>query len=117
MGTAPPFPNARMNVQKADYRMCSNCHARTLTHTQHTHSSLSSVEPPKVWFDLKLPAPVIDEVRLSSLQLEAVVYACQQHKNILADGSRGGYLVGKSSFEREREKVEDLKGGGHLLII
>ena len=64
------------------------------THT-HTHSSLSSVEPPKVWFDLKLPAPVIDEVRLSSLQLEAVVYACQQHKNILADGSRGGYLVGK----------------------
>ena len=88
------------------------------THT-HTHSSLSSVEPPKVWFDLKLPAPVIDEVRLSSLQLEAVVYACQQHKNILADGSRGGYLVGKSNSEREGgrereggEREEWGRGGG-----
>jgi hypothetical protein len=70
-----------------------------------------------VWFDLKLPAPVIDEVRLSSLQLEAVVYACQQHKNILADGSRGGYLVGKSSSEREGERDKNRereRGGGSL---
>ena len=52
---------------------------------------------------------MIDEVRLSSLQLEAVVYACQQHKNILADGSRGGYLVGKS---REGEGEGGRKGEG-----
>ena len=48
-----------------------------------------------MWFDLKLPSPVIDEIRLSSLQLEAIVYACQQHKNILTDGSRAGFLVGE----------------------
>ena len=58
-------------------------------------SSLSNVEPPQVWFDLKLPPHVIDEVQLSSLQLEAVVYACQQHMNILSDGSRAGFLIGE----------------------
>lgn len=59
------------------------------------NSSLSSVEPPQVWFDLKLPSHVIEEVQLSSLQLEAVVYACQQHMNILSDGSRAGFLIGE----------------------
>jgi hypothetical protein len=57
-------------------------------------SSLSSVEPPQVWFDLKLPPHVIEQVQLSSLQLEAVVYACQQHMNLLSDGSRAGFLIG-----------------------
>ena len=47
-----------------------------------------------MWFDLKLPIPVIEECKLSSLQLESIVYACQQHMNILADGSRAGFLVG-----------------------
>ena len=47
-----------------------------------------------MWFDLKLPAHVIEEVQLSSLQLEAVTYACQQHMNILSDGSRAGFLIG-----------------------
>ena len=61
----------------------------------HPHSSLSSVEPPQVWFDLKLPSHVIEEVALSSLQLEGVIYACQQHMNILSDGSRAGFLIGK----------------------
>ncbi len=73
-----------------------------------------------MWFDLKLPAPVIDEVRLSSLQLEAVVYACQQHKNILADGSRGGYLVGKSREGgkgiRKGEREGERRGEASLLI-
>ena len=58
-------------------------------------SSLSSVAPPSVWFDLKLPDDIVDECKLSSLQLEAIVYACQQHMNILTDGSRAGYLIGK----------------------
>lgn len=48
-----------------------------------------------MWFDLKLPQEVIEERKLSSLQLEAVVYACQQHMNILADGTRAGFLIGK----------------------
>ena len=41
-----------------------------------------------IWQDL------IDEVRLSSLQLEAVTYACQQHDQILPDGNRAGFLIG-----------------------
>ncbi|XP_065892542.1 protein strawberry notch homolog 1-like isoform X2 [Dysidea avara] len=57
-------------------------------------SSLSSVAPPSVWFDLKLPSEVVDECKLSALQLEAIVYSCQQHMNILTDGSRAGYLIG-----------------------
>ena len=48
-----------------------------------------------MYFDLKFPESVIEEVRLSSLQLEAVVYACQQHMNILSDGTRAGFLIGK----------------------
>ena len=48
-----------------------------------------------MWFDLKLPQEVIEERKLSSLQLEAVVYACQQHMNILADGTRAGFLIGE----------------------
>ena len=58
-------------------------------------NSLSSVAPPSVWFDLKLPSEVVNECKLSALQLEAIVYACQQHMNILTDGSRAGYLIGK----------------------
>ncbi len=61
----------------------------------YLYSSLASVEPPQVWFDVKFPETVIEEVRLSSLQLETIVYACQQHMNILADGTRAGFLVGK----------------------
>jgi len=52
------------------------------------------VDPPDVYFDLKLPREVIEGGKLSSLQLESVVYACQQHMNILADGTRAGFLVG-----------------------
>ena len=58
------------------------------------HSSLSSVEAPDIYFKLKLPQDVINSGKLSSLQLESVVYACQQHMNILSDGTRAGFLVG-----------------------
>ncbi|XP_074602022.1 protein strawberry notch isoform X2 [Brevipalpus obovatus] len=57
-------------------------------------SSLSSVHPPDVWYRLAIPEDIIDEGRLSALQLEAIVYACQQHENILPDGSRSGFLIG-----------------------
>ena len=59
-------------------------------------SSLSSVEPPGVYFDLKLPQETIQMGKLSALQLESVIYASQQHMNILPDGTRAGFLVGKS---------------------
>lgn len=57
-------------------------------------SSLSSVEPPEVYFNLQLPPEGVESGKLSSLQLESVIYACQQHMNILADGTRAGFLVG-----------------------
>lgn len=57
-------------------------------------SSLSSVHPPDVWYRLAIPEDIIDEGRLSALQLEAIVYACQQHENFLPDGSRSGFLIG-----------------------
>ena len=81
---SPCLPHLPSLPSLSFYRTCCICFP----------SSLSSVEPPQVWFDLKLPQHVIDEVRLSSLQLEAVVYSSQQHMNILADGSRAGFLVG-----------------------
>ncbi|EDV22204.1 uncharacterized protein TRIADDRAFT_29150, partial [Trichoplax adhaerens] len=57
-------------------------------------SSLSSVLPPDITYNLNLPKSVIANGMLSSLQLEAVVYACQQHNTWLADGRRAGFLIG-----------------------
>ena len=57
-------------------------------------SSLSSVRPPDVYYRLAIPEDVVDEGKLSALQLEAIVYACQQHEVTLPDGSRAGFLIG-----------------------
>lgn len=57
-------------------------------------SSLSSVQPPDVWYNLSIPEEVIDRGLLSALQLEAITYACQQHETILPDGTRAGFLIG-----------------------
>ncbi|KAH6933665.1 hypothetical protein HPB50_017430 [Hyalomma asiaticum] len=57
-------------------------------------SSLSSVQPPPVWYNLSIPEEVIDRGLLSALQLEAIVYASQQHEVLLPDGSRAGFLIG-----------------------
>ena len=51
-------------------------------------ASLASVEPPEVWYNTSLPEDIIEERKLSALQLEAVVYAAQQHEQMLADGNR-----------------------------
>merc|ERR1719189_1704807 len=57
-------------------------------------ASLASVEPPEVWYELSLPAEVINERKLSALQLEGIVYASQQHEHFLPDGNRAGFLIG-----------------------
>uniref|UniRef100_T1IRW6 Strawberry notch n=1 Tax=Strigamia maritima TaxID=126957 RepID=T1IRW6_STRMM len=57
-------------------------------------SSLSSVHPPDVWYNLCIPEECIDYRYLSALQLEAIVYASQQHDQFLRDGTRAGYLIG-----------------------
>ncbi|KAM5192737.1 protein strawberry notch homolog 2 isoform 1-T1 [Mantella aurantiaca] len=57
-------------------------------------STLSSVPPPDVTYTLSLPNSIIDRGLLSALQLEAIVYACQQHEVILPSGQRAGFLIG-----------------------
>ncbi|KAL7377325.1 hypothetical protein ABVT39_025953 [Epinephelus coioides] len=57
-------------------------------------SSLSSVNPPDVWYRLSIPEEVIDNGCLSALQLEAITYAAQQHETFLPSGDRAAYLIG-----------------------
>lgn len=37
-------------------------------------SSMSSVLPPDIWYRLSIPEEIIDEGKLSALQLESIVY-------------------------------------------
>merc|ERR1719394_1362776 len=48
-------------------------------------ASMASVEPPDVWYKLALPSEVINEGKLSALQLESITYASQQHEQMLRD--------------------------------
>ncbi|XP_061589837.1 protein strawberry notch homolog 1 isoform X2 [Cololabis saira] len=57
-------------------------------------SSLSSVNPPDVWYRLSIQEEVIDSGWLSALQLEAITYAAQQHETFLPSGDRAAYLIG-----------------------
>merc|ERR1719193_755635 len=57
-------------------------------------ASLASVEPADVWYELSFPEEVINQRKLSALQLESIVYASQQHEQILPDGNRAGFLIG-----------------------
>ncbi|XP_056874617.1 protein strawberry notch homolog 1 isoform X1 [Takifugu flavidus] len=57
-------------------------------------SSLSSVNPPDVWYRVSIPEETIDRGCLSALQLEAITYAAQQHETFLPGGERAGYLIG-----------------------
>uniref|UniRef100_A0A8C3A5P5 Protein strawberry notch homolog 1 n=1 Tax=Cyclopterus lumpus TaxID=8103 RepID=A0A8C3A5P5_CYCLU len=57
-------------------------------------SSLSSVNPPEVWYRLSISEEVIDRGCLSALQLEAITYAAQQHETFLPSGDRAAYLIG-----------------------
>jgi hypothetical protein len=55
---------------------------------------MSAVSPPDIWYDLQLPPSVVENNLLSALQLEAVVYACQRHEQLLPSGLRAGFLIG-----------------------
>ncbi|KAM9111818.1 protein strawberry notch homolog 2 isoform 2-T4 [Pangshura tecta] len=57
-------------------------------------STLSSVPPPDITYTLSLPSSIADDGLLSALQLEAIVYACQQHEVLLPNGQRAGFLIG-----------------------
>lgn len=43
------------------------------------NATLAAVLPPDITYNLALPANIIAEGKLSSLQLEAIVYGCQRH--------------------------------------
>ena len=43
------------------------------------NSTLASVEPPDITYNLAMPADILSEGKLSNLQLEAIVYGCQRH--------------------------------------
>lgn len=57
-------------------------------------SSLSSVSPPDIDYRLHIPEEIFDTGRLSALQLESIVYACQKHETFLPNQSRAGFLIG-----------------------
>uniref|UniRef100_A0AAY4EKF1 Protein strawberry notch homolog 2 n=1 Tax=Denticeps clupeoides TaxID=299321 RepID=A0AAY4EKF1_9TELE len=57
-------------------------------------STLSSVPPPDITYTVSLPESTISRGFLSALQLEAIIYACQQHEVILQNGQRAGFLIG-----------------------
>uniref|UniRef100_A0A3P8SIS9 Protein strawberry notch homolog 2 n=1 Tax=Amphiprion percula TaxID=161767 RepID=A0A3P8SIS9_AMPPE len=57
-------------------------------------NTLSSVPPPDITYTLSIPESTISSGLLSALQLEAVIYACQQHEVILQNNQRAGFLIG-----------------------
>ncbi|XP_060762282.1 protein strawberry notch homolog 2a isoform X2 [Neoarius graeffei] len=57
-------------------------------------STLSSVPPPDITYTLSIPDNTIRTGLLSALQLEAIIYACQQHEVILQNNQRAGFLIG-----------------------
>ncbi|KAM9763148.1 strawberry notch homolog 2b isoform 2-T2 [Menidia menidia] len=57
-------------------------------------NTLSSVPPPDITYNLSIPESTINSGQLSALQLEAVIYACQQHEVILQNNQRAGFLIG-----------------------
>ena len=60
------------------------------THTRHTHAHTRSPATRSI----HLPRRTIISGAVSSAQLEAVVYANQQHELFLADRTRRGFLIG-----------------------
>ncbi|XP_070688353.1 si:ch73-63e15.2 isoform X3 [Pempheris klunzingeri] len=57
-------------------------------------NTLSSVPPPDITYTLSIPEKTISCGLLSALQLEAIIYACQQHEVILQNDQRAGFLIG-----------------------
>lgn len=57
-------------------------------------ASMAAVEPPDIRYTPKLNKKIISDGKLSSLQLEAVIYAGQRHEHRLPNGSRAGVFIG-----------------------
>jgi|GEM_PF-1317947 len=57
-------------------------------------STMASVLAPDVTYTPNLPPEVVQEGRLSDVQMEAVTYAGQRHSQTMADGKTPGYWIG-----------------------
>ncbi|MGD9560846.1 MAG: strawberry notch family protein [Pyrinomonadaceae bacterium] len=55
---------------------------------------LANVEPPPITYRPHLPKDLCTEAKLSSMQIERIIYAGQAHEQRLADGSRAGISIG-----------------------
>ncbi|XP_066924417.1 uncharacterized protein [Clytia hemisphaerica] len=57
--------------------------------------ALAAQALPQSTYDLKasLPKEILKEGKLSDLQLEGILYACQRHQLILPDGKRSGFFL------------------------
>ena len=75
-------------------------------------SSLSSVEPPDIWYNLSIPEHIIDYCQLSALQLETIVYSSQKHETFLPSGERAGFLVGQCVLWCDHNLYSRTQAGG-----
>ncbi|XP_020810119.1 protein strawberry notch homolog 1 isoform X2 [Drosophila serrata] len=75
-------------------------------------ATLSSVELPDITYELSLPARTTS--CLSALQLEAVVYACQAHEQILPSGERAGFLLGDGAGVGKGRTIAGIIYDNHL---
>lgn len=59
-------------------------------------SSLSAIPLPRSDYPLwdALPSSIVEAGKLSSLQLEGVLYACSRHLEILPSNERAGFFIG-----------------------
>ncbi|XP_060078626.1 uncharacterized protein LOC132558114 [Ylistrum balloti] len=60
---------------------------------------LASLLPPEPVYPLadSLPREMITTCKLSSLQLEGILYACQRHQTLLPNGQRAGFFIGDAA--------------------
>lgn len=57
-------------------------------------SSMAAVIPPEITYRPHLAQDIVNDGRLSDIQVERVIYAGQRHEQRLADDSRAGFFVG-----------------------
>ncbi|KAH3812323.1 hypothetical protein DPMN_140752 [Dreissena polymorpha] len=60
---------------------------------------LAAITPPDTYYPLEesLPGEIISSGKLSSLQLEGVIQACQRHQMVLPSGQRAGFFIGDAA--------------------
>ncbi|KAF4097656.1 hypothetical protein G5714_021664 [Onychostoma macrolepis] len=78
----------------ADYRPSKSKIGKSHPDRVVETNTLSSVPPPDITYTLSIPEITINSGQLSALQLEAIIYACQQHEVILQNNQRAGFLIG-----------------------